>query len=98
MIRFDRRTFLATGAATAAFAAGTVPAFAQSERGPTALRALLDTIFADDLLASPQDATGYGLDKGRYAPFLRGVPTYLITAADMTLLGASAMLDEAAGG
>lgn len=36
-------------------------------------------------------------DKGRYAPFLRGVPTYVITADDMTLLGASAMLDDAAG-
>ncbi|MCA1662054.1 MAG: DUF885 family protein [Novosphingobium sp.] len=67
MIRFDRRRFLASGAAGAAFAAGTVPALAQSERGSAALRALLDTIFADDLIANPQDATGYGLDKGRYA-------------------------------
>src|SRR5688500_10847887 len=67
MIHFDRRTFLATGAAGAAVVAGTVPALAQSERGAPALRALLDTIFADDLLASPEDATGYGLDKDRYA-------------------------------
>lgn len=32
-------------------------------------------------------------DKGRFGPFLRDIPTYVITAEDATLRGVSAMLD-----
>ena len=66
----DRRNFLsATATASASLAVLPAVALAQSppERGAAALRALLDTIFYDDLVASPQDATGYALDNGRYA-------------------------------
>ena len=35
-------------------------------------------------------------DKGRFASFLREIPTYVITSGDTTLLGASVIFDEAA--
>jgi glucokinase len=35
-------------------------------------------------------------DKGRFAPFLREIPTYVITSDDTTLLGASVIFDETA--
>ena len=65
----DRRQFIASSSALAL----AVPSLSQvalaapKVRGDAALRALLDAIFADDLVASPQDATGYGLDKDRLA-------------------------------
>ena len=62
----DRRQFI-TGSSALALAAPSFPATvlaAPKLRGDPALRGLLDAVFADDLLASPEDATGYGLDKG----------------------------------
>ena len=64
-----RRHFI-TGSGALALAApsltNTVLA-APAVRGDAALRGLLDAIFADDLIANPEDATGYGLDKGANA-------------------------------
>jgi uncharacterized protein (DUF885 family) len=67
--RMDRRQFIATGGALALVAPSLPHAAlaAPPVRGDAGLRALLDAIFADDLIANPQDATGYGLDKGRLA-------------------------------
>lgn len=61
----DRRNFIAgTGAlALAAPSLSSTVLAAPTVRGDTALRALLDAIFADDLIASPEEATGYALDK-----------------------------------
>lgn len=63
----DRRTFLATGGATA-IAAGIEPAIAKpAAQGDAALTATLDAIFADDIAHSPETATSLGIDKGKYA-------------------------------
>ena len=65
----DRRQFIA-GSGALALAAPSFPAqvlAAPAMRGDRALRGLLDAVFADDLLANPEDATGYGLDKGANA-------------------------------
>ena len=65
----DRRQFIA-GSGALVLAAPSFPATvlaAPAMRGDRALRGLLDAVFADDLLANPEDATGYGLDKGANA-------------------------------
>ena len=67
MIRFDRRTFIATGAATAAVASPSAIARPVAQ-GDAALKATLDAIFNDDILHSPETATSLGLDKGALAP------------------------------
>jgi len=66
MIRFDRRTFIATGAATAAVASPAAIA-APAAQGDAALKATLDAIFDDNILHSPETATSLGLDKGALA-------------------------------
>ncbi len=69
MIRFDRRQFLAAGAASAALASP-VAALAQAAATPedAKLNALLDAFFHEGLVESPEHATNTGLDKGDLAP------------------------------
>ncbi len=65
----DRRQFIA-GSSVFALAAPSLASTALAApavRGDPALRGLLDAIFADGLVRSPEDATGYGLDKGANA-------------------------------
>ncbi len=65
----DRRLFLAGSAGTAAlFAAGPGTALAQVGSGDAALVQLMDRIFYEGLLLSPESATSLGLDKGSRAP------------------------------
>ena len=60
----DRRTFLATSGATT-IAVGIDRAVAKSAaQGDAALTATLDTVFADNIVHNPEDATSLGLDKG----------------------------------
>ena len=65
----DRRQFIAAAGATAtAFAADPVWAKGLAVNADKALLALLDAIFNDQILHSPEFATSLGLDKGKLAP------------------------------
>ncbi len=71
----DRRHFLAgAGATAAAFAAEPIWAKGLARNADKALLALLDAMFQDGIVHSPESATSLGLDKGRLAP-LRGLLT-----------------------
>jgi uncharacterized protein (DUF885 family) len=65
----DRRTFIASSGA-AAFAAAVLPeaALAQPGSGDSALNALFERIFQQNVARSPELATSLGLDKGDNAP------------------------------
>ena len=63
----DRRTFIATGSATA-LAVSTGTAFAAAKPvGDAGLNATLDAAFYDGIAKGPEEATSLGLDKGANA-------------------------------
>ncbi len=63
----DRRTFLATGGATALAVSTESVLAAPVQQGDAALKAVLEAEFDDDVLNSPATATSLGLDKGKFA-------------------------------
>lgn len=70
----DRRQFLASGAALAVAARGSVAWAGDAENGT--LVAELDRQFYDGLLINPENATALGLDKGKFAALKGKLDTY----------------------
>ncbi len=60
----DRRQFVAASGAAAAFSILPSAAFAQGASGDTAINALFESIFQENLKHSPELASSLGLDKG----------------------------------
>jgi uncharacterized protein (DUF885 family) len=63
----DRRTFMIGSAAAAAFAATSMRALAQGDKGPRSLQALFDQFVKENLDISPSLTSSLGLDKGARA-------------------------------
>ena len=90
----SRRQLLA-GTAVAAVAG---PAFAQTApAADTALLGLFDTMFAEDIAASPERATALGLDVGANADLKSRLSDYSRAGRDKALARAASQLDRLRG-
>lgn len=63
----DRRSFLRSAVYTALAAHLPAVAFSQNKKAEEDLKALMDYLYEDEVMANPESRTTYGLDKGKYA-------------------------------
>jgi uncharacterized protein (DUF885 family) len=95
---FDRRQLLAGAATTAALVA--TSAFAQTtpaSPADSALLRLFDTMFAEDIAASPERATALGLDVGANDDLKSRLSDYSRAGRDKALARASSQLERLRG-
>lgn len=63
----DRRSFLKSAVYTAVVANLPTLAFSQTKQAEADLRALMDYIYEEEVMANPENRTTFGLDKGEHA-------------------------------